>query len=97
MANIIWTREAESWLYEIHEFIAQDSEKNADEVIRTIYEKVQLLRNNPLIGYHYKTTQEGEIRIILFVHYRIVYLTANGNLIYILGVFHGAMEIDRYL
>ena len=30
-------------------------------------------------------------------HYRIVYSQPNENEVHIVGVFHGAMELDRYL
>jgi plasmid stabilization system protein ParE len=36
------------------------------------------------------------IRILLFGHYRIAYLIKPDGNIDILGVFHGALEIERY-
>ena len=62
-----------------------------------IYEKAQLLKEHPEIGYKYRSASEGEIRILLYGHYRITYLLADDKSIDILGVFHGALEIDRYL
>jgi plasmid stabilization system protein ParE len=97
MAEIIWTNEAESWLREIYEFIVPDNKRAANNIINEIYEQVDLLRENPEIGYKYKTTSQGPIRIILFDHYRIAYLKNNEKNIYILGVFHGALDIDFYL
>lgn len=38
-----------------------------------------------------------EVRILLFEHYRITYLIKPGGDIDIIGVFHGALDIDRYL
>ncbi|WP_303702149.1 hypothetical protein [Flexistipes sinusarabici] len=40
---------------------------------------------------------ESEVRIILYGHYRIAYLLRKPSSIDILGVFHGALDIDRYL
>ncbi len=37
------------------------------------------------------------IRILLHGHYRIAYLIKQDGDVDILGVFHGAMELDRYL
>jgi len=38
-----------------------------------------------------------EVRILLWGHYRIVYhVVLNGD-VHILGVFHGAMELNQYL
>ncbi len=71
MAKIRWTSEAEKWLREIYDYIAQDNGNAAQRVITGIYKKVQILKDFP------------EIR--------------SKELIDILGVFHGAMEIERYL
>ena len=97
MARIRWTNEAEKWLRDIHDYIAQDNPTAAQRVVSAIYEKAQLLKDFPEIGYNYRTEPEGEIRILLYGHYRIAYLIRDKDLIDILGIFHGAMEIDRYL
>ena len=68
----------------------------ASRTLTRIYEKAQLLRTQPRIGYRYEPEQSREVRILLYEHYRITYLIkADGN-IDILGVFHGALDIDRY-
>ena len=36
-------------------------------------------------------------REILYGHYRIAYLLKTEQRVEILGIFHGAMEIERYL
>ena len=97
MAKIRWTDEAEKWLRDIYDYIAQDNPLAAQRVVSEIYEKSQFLKDFPEIGYKYKTETEGEIRILLYGHYRIAYLIRDKDLIDILGIFHGAMEIDRYL
>lgn len=60
------------------------------------YEKAQLLRNHPRLGYKYEPERSREVRILLYEHYRIAYLLKPGDNIEILGVFHGALDIDRY-
>jgi toxin ParE1/3/4 len=40
---------------------------------------------------------DGEIRILLYGHYRIAYLLKKDKRVEILGVFHGSLDIDRYL
>ena len=74
MAILNWTYEAERWLREIHTYIAIDSPKSANQVIAGIYKKAQLLKDFPEIGYQYRTEPEGDIRILLYGHYRIAYL-----------------------
>ena len=97
MAKIRWTSEAEKWLREIYDYIAQDNVNAAQRVTVGIYKKAQILKDFPEIGYKYRSEPEGDIRILLYEHYRITYLIRSKELIDILGVFHGAMEIKRYL
>lgn len=97
MAEIRWTAEAEKWLRDIHDYIAQDNPTAASRVIAGIYEKVQILRDFPEIGYNYKSELEGDIRVLLYGRYRIAYLIRGKEYIDILGVFHGALDIDKYL
>ena len=97
MVEIRWTIEAEAWLRDIHDYIAQDNPNAAVKVVEGIYEKAQLLKEHPEIGYKYHSVSEGEIRILLYGHYRIAYLLTDDKSIDILGIFHGALEIDRYL
>ena len=96
MAEINWTRESEIWLEDIYYYIAADDPEATERTITNIYEKAQLLTNHPQLGYKYEPEASREIRILLYEHYRITYLIkADGN-IDILGVFHGALDIDRY-
>ena len=97
MAEIRWTPEAERWLREIYNYIAQDNVNAAQRVVVGIYKKAQILKDFPEIGYKHRSEPEGDIRILLYGHYRIAYLIRDNEAVDILGVFHGAMDIDRYL
>jgi len=97
MAEIRWTEEAAAWLEDIYGYIAQDNPQAAQRVVSGIYEKVHILKTFPLIGHRHRSEPEGEIRILLFGHYRIAYLVRNPRMIEVLGVFHAALDIDRYL
>ena len=96
MAKIRWTDEAVAWLSDIYEFISEDNPVAAQKVVEGIYEKTQVLKIFPKIGYQYKDEEEGEIRILLYGHYRIAYLV-KPDLVEILGVFHGALDIEQYI
>ena len=96
MAEINWTRESEIWLKDIYDFIAADELEAAAQTIISIYEKAQLLKSHPRLGHRYEAEQSREIRILLYEHYRITYLIKPDGDIDILGVFHGALDIDRY-
>lgn len=97
MAEIRWTEEAHRWLRDVYDYIAGDNPDAAQKVVSGIYEKAQILRSFPEIGHKYRDEAEGEIRILLYGHYRIAYLLRSSSSIDILGVFHGALDIDRYL
>ena len=65
MAEIRWTVEAEVWLRDIYDYIVHDNPSAAARVVDGIYEKAQLLKEYPEIGYKYRSEPEGEIRISL--------------------------------
>jgi toxin ParE1/3/4 len=97
MGKIKWTEESERWLRDIHDYIAQDNPEAAQRVVTGIYDRAQILVEFPKIGHIYRVESEGEIRILLYGHYRIAYLLRQEDRVEILGVFHGALDIDRYL
>ncbi len=97
MAELRWTEEAASWLEDIYRYIAQDNPQAAARVVTSIYEKIQMLGRFPRMGHAHRIEPEGEIRILSYGHYRIGYLICNEDVIEILGVFHAALDIDRYL
>jgi plasmid stabilization system protein ParE len=96
MAELKWTAEAEQWMKDIHDYIARENPIAAQKVIEGIYDKAQLLRDFPELGQTYRSEPEGDIRIVLYGHYRIAYLIKTEGIIDILGVFHGALDIERY-
>ena len=95
MAKIRWTDEAVFWLEEIYQYISEDNPKIAKKVVNEIYEKAQILKSMPEIGYKYQN--KDNIRILLYGHYRIAYFIKDKNTIDILGVFHGSLDIQRHL
>ena len=97
MADIHWTAEAERWLRDIYDHIAEDNPEAAAHVVDGIYEKVQMLRQFPAVGHRYERTQNQHIRILLYGHYRVAYLIKPDGNVDILGVFRGALDINRYL
>ena len=97
MAEIVWTEEAERWLKDIYDYIARNDPAAAEKVVSDIYQRAQILISFPEIGYKYRSESEGTIRILLYGHYRIAYLIKGSDRVDIIGVFHGAMDIDQYL
>jgi plasmid stabilization system protein ParE len=66
-------------------------------VILGIYDRVQDLRQFPELGQRYDKYPEKHIRILLYGHYRIAYLIRDEKAIHILGVLHGALDLDEHL
>jgi len=79
VATLRWTHEAEQWLHDIFDYIAQDNPDVATRVVRGIYDKAQVLIEFPESGYRYRAEEEGEIRVLLYGHYRIAYLRQEGS------------------
>ena len=55
MVEVNWTHEAEVWLRDIYSYIAIDNRDAAQHTIAGIFEKVQLLKRHPRLGYRYET------------------------------------------
>lgn len=97
MVEVIWTKEAADCLEQIYEYIAKDNSAAAHNVVAGIYNKIQILTRQPFIGHRYEAIADREVREVYYGHYRIPYLIRTATHVEILGVFHGAMDIDRYL
>lgn len=97
MAKINWTREAEDWLKKIFDYIAEDNRYAATRFVTAIYKKAEILTKFPLIGYQLHDWLNRHIRVLLYGHYRIVYLIKDDENIDILGVFHGALNLENYI
>ncbi len=74
-----------------------DNKEKADRLVTGIYKKAQILKRFPKIGHRYKIITEGYVRILMYGHYRITYLIKDDENIDILGIFHDALNISRYL
>ena len=96
MVEINWTDEAQLWLQDIYNYIAIDNREAAERTIIGIFQKAQLLAKHPRLGHRYENEKSREIRVLIYGHYRIAYLVKSET-IDILGVFHGALNIERYL
>ena len=97
MARIAWTAEAENWLRDIYDFIAEDNPPAALRTVDGIRAKVHMLLEFPELGARYEHAENREIRMLIYGHYRIAYLIKPDKNIDILGIFHAALDIERYL
>ena len=86
--KIRWTQEALLRLFEIEDFISQDSPDRAGKFVDQIIEHAESLSDNPLRGRTVPEISNPDIRELIFKKYRIVYrITGNG--LDILTVFEG--------
>ena len=60
-------------------------------------EQADILKTFPFIGQKLLDWPDHEIRMILYGHYRIVYLVKSEIRIDILGVYHSALDLKRHL
>lgn len=98
MAQVAWTAEAQLWLRDIYEYIAADNQAAAERVALAIHATVRVLQDHPRLGQRYHYVTGREVRILHYSRYRIAYVIHEGTGdIDILGVFHGALPIERYL
>lgn len=97
MVRLNWTYEAKYCLKNIYDYISADNPKAAKNVVLKIREKVQVLKSFPEIGGIYQNIAIKGVRVIYYTHYRIAYFIVDPQRIDIIGVFHGAMELDNYI
>ncbi len=95
MGEINWNEEAQRWLRDIYEYIAEDSPQAASRTVEGIEQRVQYLASFPELGWLYLNSSRN-VRIILHGHYRIAYLVHDNRDVTIIGIFHTSLDIDRY-
>ena len=95
MAQVVWTDEAKRWLQDIYDYIATDNEAAAYRTVLSIHQRAKILLTLPESGYRYR--ERPEIRVLLYGHYRIAYVISATRDVQVLGVFHGALDMGRYL
>jgi len=79
----------------VYSYISRDSPGAADKVVHGIYEKAHLLLALPDIGHLYEPEKHPGVRILLYGRYRIVYQRRSDENVYVLGVFHGALDLAK--
>ena len=95
MAQIIWTDEALRWLEDIFEYIAAENPDAASRTVEGIFERAQVLSQYPEMGHRFLHSARN-VRILHHDQYLIAYLAKDDGNVDILGVFHGALDIEKY-
>jgi toxin ParE1/3/4 len=97
MGEVRWSRSALRWLHEIHDYIAEDNPEAARRTVEGILSRVEVLSSFPEIGQRYRTPSGREARILLYGHYRIAYRVVGDRDVQLVGIYHGALDLDRHL
>jgi toxin ParE1/3/4 len=97
MVKIVWTDQALQDLNDIGEYIANDSERYAREVVQTLYESVHLLESHPKAGIIVPEYGLTHLRELIRGSYRVVYRIVDKDRIDIITVHHSAklLKIPR--
>jgi plasmid stabilization system protein ParE len=95
LALIRWTARSLRHLELIHAWILQDSGLQADRIVEQIWERTQVLEQFPRVGHFWQSDGSGEIRFLFYGHHKVAYrYDSKTELVEILGVYHGRMEIE---
>jgi plasmid stabilization system protein ParE len=95
--KIHWTAEAEKWLQEIFHYISKHNRQTAKRVVSEIFQKVDILEDCPELGQRLLYWPNLNIRMILYGNYRIVYWLKDKGRVDILGIYHGALDLEKHI
>ncbi len=95
MVKIVWTELSILDLKELFDYIAEDSNRYATITVTRLYNRVQLISENPYMGRIVPEINEKPIREILEGNYRIIYRIKSKTQIDILRVYHSARLLKK--
>jgi len=95
MVRINWSELSISDLKSIYDYISQDSKRYATITINKIYNRAQLLIEQPLIGRIVPEFNDTNIRELIIGNYRLVYKLLNEYTLDILRVYNSARLLNK--
>jgi addiction module RelE/StbE family toxin len=95
MVKIVWTELSIEDLKEIFDFISEDSLRYATITVNKIYNRAQVISDNPYIGRIVPEFNEKKLREIISDSYRIIYSIKSEVQVDILRVFHSARLLKK--
>ena len=92
MHNIKYSKQAELDLFEVIAYIAKESKTNALHYLNRYEEKIELLKQNPLMGADCKNKLiKRDCRVLVHESHIIIYqINQEKNVIFIVRIFHGS-------
>jgi toxin ParE1/3/4 len=95
MVRINWTELSVDDLKEIYDYIAEDSVRYAEITVNKIYNRAQILKNQPRSGKIVPEFNDQHIREIISDNYRIVYRILSESQVDILRIYHSARLLGK--
>ena len=96
MAEIVWTDPALEDLNEIAEYIALDKLNAAQRLVRSVFERVDLLSNSPNSGRKVPELSPSKYKEVIVGPCRVFYRFTDGS-VYILHVVRVERELRKYM
>jgi addiction module RelE/StbE family toxin len=94
MVKIVWTRQSAVELKDIFDYIAKDSRRYAENHVKRIREKTQVLKTQPESGRIVPELEIEQIRELIEGAYRIVYRLIEKSRVEILTIHHSARDFN---
>jgi plasmid stabilization system protein ParE len=95
MAKLIWTDESLESLRLIGEYLSEKSPEAAAKVTEGVYNKAQVLKKFPELGWRHEEVVNRNLRSLVYGHYRIVYEIFAGDIVRVVTVLHSAIDITK--
>ncbi|HEY4785815.1 MAG TPA: type II toxin-antitoxin system RelE/ParE family toxin [Bacteroidales bacterium] len=95
MVKIVWTEISVADLKDIFEYIVQDSARYATITVNKMYQRAQMLANNPDLGRIVPEFSDKSIKELIEGNYRIIYRIKNEEEIHILRVYHTSRLLKK--
>jgi addiction module RelE/StbE family toxin len=95
MVKIVWTELSLFDLKEIFDYIAANSHRYATITTNKIYQRVQVIADNPYTGKIVDEFNEKSIRELIEGKYRIIYRIKTNSQVDILRIYHSARLLKR--
>jgi len=95
MVKIVWTELSLFDLKEIFDYIAANSQRYATITTNKIYQRVQIIADNPFTGKIVDEFNEKSIRELIEGKYRIIYRIKTNSQVDILRIYHSARLLKR--
>ena len=95
MVKIVWTELSVDDLKEIHDYIAKNSPRFASITADKIFQRTQLIIDNPSLGRIIPEINNEKVRELIIGNYRLIYFIVSEFQVDILRVYHSARSLSE--